>query len=45
MTGRVSQLVDFREGYEADPSLFVLPESFRRLDIRELRETATKKPD
>ena len=37
MTGRVSELVDYQEGFEADPLLFTLPESFRRVDIKELR--------
>lgn len=37
MTGRVSELVDYQEGFEADPTLFTLPESFRKMDIRELR--------
>jgi hypothetical protein len=38
MTGRVSELVDYQEGFEADPSLFTLPESFRQVDIKELRQ-------
>jgi hypothetical protein len=37
MTGRVSELVDYREEFAAEPALFTLPESFRRVDIRELR--------
>jgi hypothetical protein len=37
MTGRVSELVDYKEGFEAESALFTLPESFRRMDIKELR--------
>lgn len=37
MTGRTSELVDFKTGFEVDRGLFELPASFRRITIEELR--------
>lgn len=38
MTGRVSELVDFAEGYAAATTLFSTPAAYRQADIKELRE-------
>ncbi len=37
MTGRTTELVDFKTGMEVDPALFALPGSYRRITIEEMR--------
>lgn len=37
MTGRTSELVNFQTDFAADPALFRLPDSYRRITIEELR--------
>ncbi len=36
-SGRTSELVDYKTGFEVDPALFELPASYRRITIEELR--------